>query len=249
MAKYLRYAIGEILLVVIGILIALQINNWNESRKDRIKENSILNQLLIEFKSNLDQLDNKIFIREEIVKSASNILQYIDSPKKNKDSTDFHIAVTIGYATFDPIVNDLAKSGNLRLIKSDSLKQLLSFWTSEVVQITESEETWKKYRDEVYLPFLIEHYQLRTGRNKLIKSNYLKKFQIDKKAVSPLFKSGIGNTKHNEDFTRLLLHPDYEDHLVRCIITNNIANVQSVILRKRIVEILDLLDIEIKENE
>jgi len=34
--KYLRYAIGEIVLVVIGILIALQINNWNERRKDKI---------------------------------------------------------------------------------------------------------------------------------------------------------------------------------------------------------------------
>jgi len=36
--KYMRYAIGEILLVVIGILIALQINNWNTSRLERIEE-------------------------------------------------------------------------------------------------------------------------------------------------------------------------------------------------------------------
>ena len=36
-AKYLTYAIGEIILVVIGILIALQINNWNEDRKNSIK--------------------------------------------------------------------------------------------------------------------------------------------------------------------------------------------------------------------
>lgn len=44
-SKYLKYAIGEIVLVVIGILIALQINNWNESRKDRITEQKILNIL------------------------------------------------------------------------------------------------------------------------------------------------------------------------------------------------------------
>jgi hypothetical protein len=36
--KYLQYALGEVILVMIGILLALQVNNWNENRKDRIKE-------------------------------------------------------------------------------------------------------------------------------------------------------------------------------------------------------------------
>ena len=44
-SKYTRYAIGEIVLVVIGILIALQINNWNELRKDNVKEQVILKRL------------------------------------------------------------------------------------------------------------------------------------------------------------------------------------------------------------
>ena len=40
--KYLRYAVGEIVLVVIGILIALQVNNWNEYRKEKVEEKKIL---------------------------------------------------------------------------------------------------------------------------------------------------------------------------------------------------------------
>ncbi|MGB5372105.1 MAG: DUF6090 family protein, partial [Flavobacteriaceae bacterium] len=44
-SKYLLYAIGEIVLVVIGILIALQINNWNEDRKDRAKERFYLRSI------------------------------------------------------------------------------------------------------------------------------------------------------------------------------------------------------------
>ena len=51
-SKYLKYAIGEIVLVVIGILIALQINNWNEDRKARVKEVcqiAILFQSLLKF--------------------------------------------------------------------------------------------------------------------------------------------------------------------------------------------------------
>ncbi len=43
--KYLKYAIGEIILVMIGILLALQVNNWNEIRKERIVENDILVRL------------------------------------------------------------------------------------------------------------------------------------------------------------------------------------------------------------
>jgi len=43
--KYLKYAIGEIVLVVIGILIALQINNWNENQKKAEQEHFILEKL------------------------------------------------------------------------------------------------------------------------------------------------------------------------------------------------------------
>ena len=48
-SKYLKYAIGEIVLVVVGILIALQINNWNEDRTARKSENQILNSLAVNF--------------------------------------------------------------------------------------------------------------------------------------------------------------------------------------------------------
>ena len=50
-SKYLKYAIGEIVLVVIGILIALQINNWNEERKDKLSENHTLKNFVQDLKS------------------------------------------------------------------------------------------------------------------------------------------------------------------------------------------------------
>lgn len=52
-SKYLLYAIGEIILVVIGILIALQINNWNENRKSAKQENLYLKRLLSENKEEI----------------------------------------------------------------------------------------------------------------------------------------------------------------------------------------------------
>jgi hypothetical protein len=244
--KYLKYAIGEVVLVVIGILIALSINNWNESRIDRISEQAILRQLKSEFNSNLKQLDEKIGIRSYIMNSAIQLLANIDNPSiRNIDSIEMHLAKTTPYTTFDPILNDLATSGNLRLIKNDSLRALLSVWTSEIVQVTEGEQTWAKYRNEIYIPFLIKNYQVRSLRNKAMKTNLLYTFLINQENRESEIKD-IGNSKHFSDFNTLLDNPDYEDHLVRCITTNRNTQQQAFILRDRIVEILDILNKEIK---
>ena len=55
-SKYLIYAIGEIFLVVIGILFALQINNWNEENKTNIRQNNYLALVKAEMSNNLDAL-------------------------------------------------------------------------------------------------------------------------------------------------------------------------------------------------
>ena len=57
MGKYFKYAIGEIILVVIGILIALQINNWNEIQKEKVREQQLLRSLREEFKQNINELE------------------------------------------------------------------------------------------------------------------------------------------------------------------------------------------------
>ncbi len=74
-SKYFKYAIGEIVLVVIGILIALQINNWNEGRKENIHQKSVLSNLLQDLKSdsvsysqNLKELKNVDFLQEQLYK-------------------------------------------------------------------------------------------------------------------------------------------------------------------------------------
>ena len=111
--KYLIYAIGEILLVVFGILIALQVNNWNEARVERKQEQAILRQLKTEFTRNLNQLDDKIQVKQALIRSAKTLFEYIDHPAtRNKDSMDIYLSRTIPFSTFDPIVNDLASSGS-----------------------------------------------------------------------------------------------------------------------------------------
>jgi hypothetical protein len=66
-SKYLLYARGEIVLVVIGILIALQINNWNETQKNKRAETQVLSSLLQEFEENLLILDDAIEMNKQII--------------------------------------------------------------------------------------------------------------------------------------------------------------------------------------
>ena len=89
-SKYILYAIGEIVLVVIGILIALQINNWNEWRKDRMIEKSIL----LEFEDNLERNIALIDIATaeiiEINKSTKTMIEIIEQRKSYPDTLIHH---------------------------------------------------------------------------------------------------------------------------------------------------------------
>lgn len=75
-SKYLLYAIGEIILVVIGILIALQINNWNEEKKSKAIGDSNYIQVLADLQTDNKYIDEKI---EEFNASASLYREYIKS--------------------------------------------------------------------------------------------------------------------------------------------------------------------------
>lgn len=77
MAKYLRFAIGEILLIVIGILIALQLNNWNEDQKGKNEKKHILSNLNFESKKNLKLLKEHQASFKESIHSCKLILELI----------------------------------------------------------------------------------------------------------------------------------------------------------------------------
>ena len=88
--KYILYAIGEIALVVIGILIALQINNWNEWKKDRILEGEILNDLAENLFRNEKQLQNSLMIIASYDNSAEIILNALKARQTYSDTLNNH---------------------------------------------------------------------------------------------------------------------------------------------------------------
>ena len=243
-SKYLKYAIGEIILVVIGILIALSINNWNNHQKDLAKEQKVLLQLQGEYQKNLAQLKQKITMRNEIIQSSQNILKYIDNPQNvTKESIIYHLNYIVRDPTFDPIVNDLIASGNLYLIKNDSLKQKLSNWTSDVFQVQENELEWQKLRTEFVTPFCIKNGFARDQADMVWKDGFTPIHALDQTIT---ITSKVGRSSKTPSASALLSNVELEGIAAMGITWNNIANIQSLALEKHIIEILRLIENEIK---
>ena len=128
-SKYLLYAMGEIVLVVIGILIALTINNNNEEGKTRIKELSYLTNIKSDLHLNLAELKAYIVLREKSVSSAETILDIFENEKDiDPDEFNFHNLNVQIWRPFNKNNNayqELINSGNLAIISNDSIKNLL----------------------------------------------------------------------------------------------------------------------------
>ncbi|SFO03592.1 hypothetical protein SAMN04488519_103178 [Algoriphagus ornithinivorans] len=155
--RYLIYALGEIILVTIGILIALQINTWNTNRLERIQEQTVLKQLKEEFESNLEQIDLKIALRDNIISSATEVLQYIDSKTEvSKDTLFQKMSPIVMAPTFDPIQNDILQSEKIQLIRNEQLRRVLANWPTYVTELKEQEEEWVKLYNNFTSPYLIE---------------------------------------------------------------------------------------------
>ncbi len=137
--KYLKYAIGEIVLVVIGILIALQINNFNNERQQRAIEHVYLLSLQTEFKTNLNKINESILENEKRVNATKNMLTVFDN--KVRDTISNHVISNMIYsvvateATYQPskgVLTDIISSGNLNLIKNKQLRQYLASFESKL---------------------------------------------------------------------------------------------------------------------
>jgi hypothetical protein len=243
--KYFKYAIGEIVLVVIGILIALQINNFNEQRKDSEKEQVVLKQLKEDYETDLNQLRQKMAMRDGIVLSALNVLKAIDYPDKIvRDSLIINLAKIDNDPTFDPIENDLISSGNLRLIKNEKLKRLLSNWSSDVIALQELEAIWTNKIVQQYEPLLSKLGITRDVTDYWVNSHNQSGLLDENSYVN---ETVIGSSKNSSSILEIINNRDIEGNVSEAISYNKLANTQSVALIKRISEIIELIESEIND--
>ncbi len=187
-SKYLKYALGEIILVVLGILIALQVNNWNETRKNNALQRQILEQIkinLLEDKANLEG------IKQNGLKAMASIDNILDKEITGKypDSIKYWLGNVIQFDRFQPLTNayEVLKSKGLDIIENKDLVFLLGrFYDDKATHIIKAVgdienvfgDYWLEFLEKNMVSFKFKEFvELRDAsifQNDLEKMNFLK---------------------------------------------------------------------------
>ena len=156
-AKYFKYAIGEIVLVVIGILIALQINNWNEERKKSLKENYYLNSIKSSIQLSQKEL-NRVIVDAELISScADTLFTKIANNKTEQLEGKFLDSLLFSAGDYSLIslndggIQEILNTGSLDLIKDNGIRLHLASWDDRLHKIRkyegETEKLARNYQD------------------------------------------------------------------------------------------------------
>ena len=201
---YMRYAIGEIVLVVIGILIALQINNWNENRKNRIKEKAILKELHKDFSKNLEEFYPIKQAQLNTFNSGKIVFRNIKKLHlpKSKDSVLRNATGMFGGYPYHPsngVVESLISTGDINLIRNDTLRKYLVSWKDVLYDYSEDVAIDRELWANQIEPYVIKH-----GDFLNISSDKNKKLLMDTVFINMLvrkqfFNKNIVNAMQGED--------------------------------------------------
>ncbi len=164
--NYSLYAIGEIVLVVIGILIALQINNWNENKKENATARGYLIALKGEFQANIKELDRAIESANAVFTNAN---RFFLSPERNLPLTDKEAGIAMSkaadlvqFAAQMGVINDIVNSGKTALLRNDTLRNFISSWEGLLKRIQLAEQDLLNGQDWLS-EFMIENGNLHKG--------------------------------------------------------------------------------------
>ena len=160
--RYLLYAIGEILLVMIGILLALQVNNWNEERKARRFELELLNELYTTVTEDLVFNRRNIEANKASKNSNQVLINYLATDLPFNDSLRYHFSLAhqrwVAFIRDNAFQN--AKNYGLNFIKKDSTRFLLS-WTYEphYQWLNKLDDRNNLYHYNIEVPVLTQYFE------------------------------------------------------------------------------------------
>ena len=204
-SRYFLYATGEIVLVVIGILIAVSINNWNLNRINSIKQQAYLTGLKNDLALEIKFLEDRGPFYDRIIETGESVISDFSSNGKLSNIADINRKLTSlmfsnNYQRFTTTFNELNSTGQINLIRNDTLRtQVIKYY-----QITESiQNNFTSNNQEVLYPQIFP----------IIKSMVIidqENFGVETKTVSLV-------DKLQTRFEQNLNHPDKQFELLNAI--------------------------------
>lgn len=168
LGKYLKYAIGEIVLVMVGILLALQVSNWNQQRIAGHKEELLLSALHEEFVQNKAQLEEVVSFHRKSLNATENLMALfpIDPATINLDTLRSTMKFWAFRYTFNPsqgVVRSLVNTSSFELISDLELRALLVSWEDVLADYQEEEILAAKNVNEKFGPIILAHASWKNG--------------------------------------------------------------------------------------
>lgn len=160
--KYLLYAIGEIILVVIGILIALQVNNINEQHKTDVKERKYLMSIKSELFTNLELIKIETEGLKRSINGQRKLISLINSKKDTVNEIEMSKILAVSFSNVfelkyqDGTFKELLYSGGLISISNDSIKKEVTSWEGRMMDIRKQEKGVYEARRKI-TDFMIEN--------------------------------------------------------------------------------------------
>ena len=157
--EYLKYALGETLLVMIGILLALQVNNWNDDRVNKRKERLLLREVYAEFLLNKEELEDKIARYEQVKDQCVNIASLFpihpDSVNIEWLAPNFNDISFIGtFDVFRGSIATLENSASFDIISDSELRTLLIRFDDLVADYANKEHASVQFCQQFFIPYL-----------------------------------------------------------------------------------------------
>ncbi len=160
---YFIYALGEILLIVVGLLIAWKINNMNETRKNRVVEIKIYKSLSQELDTNLVVLDSAIVEYTRSIQMLQNTINYLGTQPNKLTQDAKSLIVNLNYnktIVRDEAINSINATNKFEFIESDSLKQLISAYPNELDSFNNQQNKIENIITDRLKPVIEKHISL-----------------------------------------------------------------------------------------
>lgn len=209
---YLLYAVGEIALVMIGILLALQVNNWNEFRKEKSLEIRALTEISTDMQEDILSLEGDAFLNKRYLTSSTIIRKALESDQQYQDSLALHFGRMNFNTTYTLKISgyDNLKNLGFQIVSNDTLRKLIT-------DLYESSYSFHKKGEKTADQSTYEYFSPRY-------LSYFKRIHSEPGALSArryYTPSDFNTMKNNSEFNLLLDYIDSirEDNLFNIEVT------------------------------